>query len=126
MAIVSRITFPGFFHLSEVKFIKRSAVLQTTLAVNSSLRPIERVGRRGVCEGTRGEFHPDPGQSPAEPAGNAKHLLEIRIAANAPTAEAANFLFPLSLLSGSRANSHALTHHTFFDLRPMFPMLKVF
>lgn len=45
--------------------------------------PLGRVGGRGVCEGSRGEFDPDPGQSPAEPAENTKHLLEWRIAANA-------------------------------------------
>lgn len=76
-AIESLTTSPGVFHLSKVEFLQRSEVLHTTLVVKSfSQTHWTESGVGGVCEGTRGEFHPDPGQSPAEAAENTKHLLE--------------------------------------------------
>lgn len=96
-AIVSCTTFPGCFQLSRLKFIGRSALLHTTLAVKLFSQSHGRgrgwVGGGGVCvcEGNRGGFHPDPGRSPVEPAENGKHLLERRIALIAQAAKAAGF-----------------------------------
>lgn len=91
---MSRTTFPGFFQLSEEKFIERFTHDFGGKIVLSHKSKESGVGVC-VCEGTGGEFHPDPGQSSAEPAKNAKHLLEWRMAANAQAAKAARFSLSL-------------------------------